>query len=83
MTKASLGKCPLPGLRTRIVTGIAKINFCNAGQWLIGNTVTRVIFLSETIKQKGPRKITIGGLMALPSGRTEIIRASAAIYVAH
>ena len=31
VTKASFGKRPLPSLRTRIVTGIAKINFCDAG----------------------------------------------------
>ena len=31
VTKATFGKRPLPGLRTRIVAGIAKINLCNAG----------------------------------------------------
>ena len=83
VAKAALGKGPVSCLCPRVLFGVAKIDFCDAGQRLVSDSVAVVIFLGNAIEQERLREFAACGFMSLPRRGSQILGSGSAIDIAH
>ena len=66
--KTAVREGPFSCLCPRVQFGVTKIDFGDAGQRCIVDTVALVVFLGNTVKKKRPWEIASSCLMPLPRG---------------